>query len=400
MAGGPRRRQLRVAERPARALRAGGGDGRGPAVGPLAERPPGGVGLPAGRSHPHAHRGQRPPGRGGGEVIAAAALALLLQGAQPSTPPSDTAAAAVARARALVDEGKPLVAIETLQPFRAAGDADVELAAGVAHYHAGDAVRAVDALRPIVARLPAGSLARREAVQVLGLANYLAGRIADAIPYLEQTREVAPGNTELAYALGMAYIHTRQPEKARATWSAAFGVGADTPAAHVLNAQMMVRAELDEMAEAELKLALAKDARLPHANFLLGQTALFRGRLDDAIALLKKELDVNPASAMAFYRLGDAYVRQQQWDPAVAALQKSVWLNPFFSGPYILLGQAYQKKGDLAAAEGMLRRAADYDPNNKAAHYLLGQLLRQTGRLDEARRELEIAAKLPGMSER
>ena len=77
-----------------------------------------------------------------------------------------------------------------------------------------------------------------------------------------------------------------------------------------------------------------------------------------------------------------------------------MWLNPFFSGPYILLGQAYSKKGDLPAAEGMLRRAADYDPNNKAAHCLLGQLLRQTGRIDEARRELEIAAKLPGMSER
>jgi tetratricopeptide (TPR) repeat protein len=328
-------------------------------------------------------------------------LALLLQ--QPSPPPSAApaeAATAVARARALVNEGQPLVAVEALQPFRAAGDPEVELTAGVAYYHAGDAVRAVETLGPVVSRLPAGSLARREAVQVLGLANYLAGRIADAVPYLEQTRAFAPENTELAYALGMAYIQTRQPEKARGIWSAAFGVDAASPAAHVLNAQMMVRAELDEMAEAELKLALTKDPRLPHANFLLGQTALFRGRLDEAVALLKKELAVNPASAMAFYRLGDAYVRQLQWDPAIAALQKSVWLNPFYSGPYILLGQAYSKKGDLAAAEGMFRRAADYDPNNKAAHYLLGQLLQKTGRLDEARRELEIAAKLPGMSER
>jgi tetratricopeptide (TPR) repeat protein len=327
-------------------------------------------------------------------MTAALAVALLLQQAPPD------AAAAVARARALIDEGKPLVAVEALQPFRAAGDPQVELLAGVAYYHAGEPARAVDTLAPVVSRLPAGSLARREAVQVLGLAGYLAGRIAEAIPYLEQTRAFTPGNTELAYALGMAYIQTRQPAKAREVWSAAFGVAADTPAAHVLNAQMMVRAELDEMAEAELKLALAKDPRLPHANFLLGQTALFRGRLDDAVALLKKELEVNPASAMALYRLGDAYVRQLQWDPAVAALQKSVWLNPFFSGPYILLGQAYQKKGDLAAAEGMFRRAADYDPNNKAAHYLLGQLLRQTGRLEEAKRELEIAARLPGLSER
>ena len=119
-------------------------------------------------------------------------LAMLLQQPPPSAPPQD-AAAAVARARALIDEGKPLVAVESLQPFRAAGDPDVELAAGVAYYHAGDAVRAVEALAPVVSRLPAGSLGRREAVQVLGLANYLAGRIGDAIPYLEQTRAFAPG---------------------------------------------------------------------------------------------------------------------------------------------------------------------------------------------------------------
>ena len=58
------------------------------------------------------------------------------------------------------------------------------------------------------------------------------------------------------------------------------------------------------------------------------------------------------------------------------------------------------KKGQPATAEGMLRRALQYDPNNKSAHYLLGQLLQQTGRTEEARRELEIAEKLEGPTDR
>ena len=45
-------------------------------------------------------------------------------------------------------------------------------------------------------------------MQVLGLAHYLAGRIAEAIPFLEQTRAGLPDNAELAYVLGMAYIQT------------------------------------------------------------------------------------------------------------------------------------------------------------------------------------------------
>ena len=157
---------------------------------------------------------------------------------------------------------------------------------------------------------------------------------------------------------------------------------------------------LEEMADAELRQALAQDPRLPRVHLLLGQTALFRGRLDEAVTLLQGELQVSPGEAMAYHLLGDAYSRQLKWDAAVAALQKSIWINPYFSGPYLLLGKAYMKKGDAAAAEGMLRQAVRYDPNNKAAHYLLGQLLQQAGRSDEARRELETAERLPGARER
>jgi tetratricopeptide (TPR) repeat protein len=319
---------------------------------------------------------------------------LVLAGAAP-----DTRAAVLAEARRFVNAGKPDAALEALRPLPA-DDLQAALLRGVAHYHANHPMLAVETLAPVVGKLPEGSVDRREAVQVLGLASYLAGRIAEAIPYLEQTRAWAGGNPELSYVLGMAYVQTRQADKARDTWARSFGVAPASAAAHLLAAQMMVRAELDELAEAELKQALALDPRLPRANLLLGQNALFRGRLDDAVALFKRELELSPGDAMAFYRLGDAYSRQLKWDEAQAALQKSVWINPYFSGPYILLGRAYMKKGDLAAAEGMLRQAVAYDPNNKAAHYLLGQLLQQAGRADEARRELEIAERLQGATDR
>ena len=314
-------------------------------------------------------------------------------------PPADTRGAALAEARRLVNAGRPDAALEALRPL-SSDDPHVAVLRGVAHYHANHPVQAIEVLAPAAAKLPEGSLERREAVQVLGLASYLAGRIAEAIPYLEQTRAWAEGNPELAYVLGMAYVQTRQPDKARAAWARSFGVAPDSAAAHLLTAQMMVRAELDELAEPELRQALALDPRLPHASFLLGQTALFRGRLDEAVSLFKRELELNPGDAMALYRLGDAYGRQLKWDDALAALQKSVWLNPYFSGPYILLGKAYMKKGDPAAAEGMLRQAIAYDPNNKAAHYVLGQLLQQSGRAEEARRELETAERLQGALDR
>jgi tetratricopeptide (TPR) repeat protein len=318
-------------------------------------------------------------------------LALLLQAAA-----ADPAAEALAAARAQIAQGKPQAAIDALKTLDPAADARVGHLLGVAHYHANQPARAIALLTAAVDRLPPGSIEKVEATQVLGLALYLSGRIADALPYLERTREAAPDNPELAYVLGMAYIQTRQLEKARQAWARTFAVDPASASAHLLTAQMMIRAQLDDLAEAELRLAQKQDPRLPHVHYLLGQTALFRGQLDDSIALFKKELEINPADSMALLRLGDAYVRQMKWSEAISVLQRSVWINPSFSGPYILLGRAYVKKGELGTAEGMLRRAVELDPNNTSAHYLLAQVLQQTGRAEEAKREFEAAERLAG----
>jgi tetratricopeptide (TPR) repeat protein len=255
--------------------------------------------------------------------------------------------------------------------------------------------RAIQHLSPLVARLPDNSMERREAVQVLGLSSFLAGRFAAALPWLEATRGWSE-NAEVSYILGQAYVQTQQADRARAVFASTYGVPADSAAAHLLTAQMMVRLEFEPLAEAELKKAIEKDPALPQAHALLGQIAIFRGRVEEGIALTEREIALNPANAMAFYQLGDAKVRQSKWDEGIAALKKSIWLNPFYSAPYIVLGRAYLKKGDPATAEGMLTRAIQYDPNNRSAHYLLAQLLQQTGRPAEAKREFAIAEGLPG----
>ena len=300
-------------------------------------------------------------------------------------------------ARALINAGKPRDAAALLEKARAETtnpSPELTQLLGVAYYHADDYTRAIELLTPVVDRLAPDSIERREAVQVLGLSLYLAGRYADAVPRLEATRAWASDNQELAYVLAQAYIQTREPAKARDVLATLFGAAPGSAASHLFAAQMMIRLEHDELARPELERALALDPKLPRANLLLGQIALFRGRLDEAIAFTERELTINPADAIALSQLGDAYVRGSKWDQAIAALQKSIWLNPFYSAPYILMGRAYMKKEEPAMAEGMLRRAIQYDPNNRTAHYALAQLLQQTGRLEEAKKEFAIAERL------
>jgi tetratricopeptide (TPR) repeat protein len=267
---------------------------------------------------------------------------------------------------------------------------------GLARYHDDDHLQAIELLTPAVPRLPAASLERREAEQVLGLSLYAAGRLPESLPYLEATRAWAPDNIELHYFLGLAYLQTGKIAPARGALAVTFGIRPEDAGAYLMTAQMLIRLNLVEAAVEELKRALDKDARLPNARFLLGQMALFRGRLDESAEWSRAELEVNPGNAMAWQQLGDVFIRKTQWDDAIPMLQRSLWINPFFSGPYILLGQAYAKKGQPATAEGMLRRAIQYDPNNRTAHYVLAQLLQQLGRHDEAKAEFAIAEKLQG----
>ncbi len=306
----------------------------------------------------------------------------------------------LAEARALINEGNAKAAIAKLQSLPDVKEIRVAHLLGVAYYHAGDLPRAIETLAAVVDKLPPDSVERREAVQALGLARYMAGHIAQSIPFLEQTLVWAPNNNELIYALGMAYIQTRQATKARESFARMFRVANDSASAHLITAQMMIRLEIHEAAEAELKQAVEKDPKLPQAHYLLGQMAIYHARYDEGIKLLEKEIAINPGNAMAYYKLGDAYTRQLRWDEAVAPLQKSIWLNPYYSGPYILLGKTYLKKKNLSTAEGMLKRAIQFDPNNKSAHYLLGQVYQQTGRAEDAKREFAMAEKLQGNLEK
>jgi tetratricopeptide (TPR) repeat protein len=271
---------------------------------------------------------------------------------------------------------------------------------GLAYYQKGDFARAVQYLAVALKFAPEGSQQHRQATQLLGLSHYLLGHVKEALPYLEQAVVGAPNNVEMAYALGISYIQTHNPDKAREAFARMFRVAPTSAHAYLINAQMMVRQQFEEFAEKELQRALEIDTRLPQANFLLGELALYRAEIDRAVELFQKEIAINPGFAMAYYMLGEAYTRKLQWDEAAAPLQKSIWLNPFFSGPYIVLGKVYLKRGEITSAENMLRRALRMDPNNYSGHHLLAQVLQQANRPEEAKKEFELADRLRTSSDK
>ena len=337
-------------------------------------------------------------------LLTLAALILPVAGLaqQDQSAKAQSTAATIEQAQLLLSAGKVDAAITMLTAIPRSESNNILILhlLGSAFYQKADYAHAIENLSFALKQTPEGSRQYRQDVQMLGLSHYLVGHIKEAIPYLEQVKTWAPENVEMAYTLGVSYIQTHDPDKARDAFARMYSVSPDSASAYLINAQMMIRQQFEEFAEKELQKALEIDPKLPQANFLLGELAVYRADLERGIALLKKEIAINPGFAMSYYMLGEAYSRQLKWDAAVGPLQKSIWLNPFFSGPYIVLGKVYLKKAEMANAESMLRRALRMDPNNFSGHHLLAQVLQQSNREEEAKKEFELADKLRTTSEK
>ena len=235
----------------------------------------------------------------------------------------------------------------------------------------------------------------RETVQLLGLSFYSLGQFEEAIPLLEKIQsQLPPTEFDGVYLLAVSYLRTMRVEKARTTFAQLFSVMQDSPAAHLLFAQMMVRQRLEDEAIPELQKAITLDPRLPMVHFLLGEIYLYKSDAELALEEFNKELSINPTLWLVYWRLGDTLTRLEKYADAEQVLKKAIWLNETFSGSYVLLGQIGLKKGDLDLALGFLERGAKMDPNNYLAHYLLGQTYQRLGQIDQANRQFELAKSL------
>lgn len=306
---------------------------------------------------------------------------------------ADSGEAAFAEAHRLSQQGKYDEALAGLQALadKRPGLKGLSHELGTVYYQKGDYLKAVENFKKAIQEDPADN----EAIQLMGLSYYLAGRPAEAIPLLEKVQTWYPSaNVDASYILGICYIQTKDYAQARKAFAKMFGVTPDSAASYLFTARMLLRQDFGPVAEAQAQQAIALDPKLPLAHYLLGELYLYQSKAPEAIAEFQKELEINPGNAAVYYKLADAYSRIQKFDEAERLLQRSIWLDATSTGPFILLGKVLQKKGETQLAVRALQRALSMDPNNPMPHHLLGQAYRDLGKSEDAERELKLAEQL------
>ncbi|MFZ1006380.1 MAG: tetratricopeptide repeat protein, partial [Candidatus Sulfotelmatobacter sp.] len=205
---------------------------------------------------------------------------------QPPEAPATHASEAppdFARARKLMQEGKSDEAISQLLVIQGSNSAakGLTLELGTAYYKKSDYPKAIEYLKKSLTE----DSNNGEAVQLLGLSYYLGGHPAEAIPLLEKVQAWYPrANVDAAYILGVCYIQTKDYPHARVAFARMFDVPAESAAAYLFTARMLLRQEFDPVAEEYAQKATTLDPKLPLVHFMLGELYLYKARIPESIA--------------------------------------------------------------------------------------------------------------------
>ena len=125
-----------------------------------------------------------------------------------------------------------------------------------------------------------------------------------------------------------------------------------------------------------------------------GYEALRSGNYEQAIALLKRVVELEPKNKTAWINLGQAHLGLRQYDAAIDAFKKQIEVNPYDEYAYNNLGRVYALQRRYPEAESSFRKQLEMNPLDKFAHAALGNLYVDAKRYGEAIPELEKAITL------
>jgi len=123
---------------------------------------------------------------------------------------------------------------------------------------------------------------------------------------------------------------------------------------------------------------------LPEVHFALGSVYQSTGKTAQAIAEIKRGLDLAPNSDGGYLRLGRAYLDGGDKDQAIATYKKGIDVNPYYPGLHIELGVAYYSVGQNDKAVAEFSRVTELEPDNVTGWNDLGGAYAEMGKYSES----------------
>ncbi len=146
----------------------------------------------------------------------------------------------------------------------------------------------------------------------------------------------------------------------------------------------------------ESDLADPKDKVHLYNLLKLAGTDSSEGRIDEAMASVRRALAEDAGILEAHLILGNLHRKRRAWDEAIAAYRDALALDENYKSAVLGLADAYRLAGRSAEAEAGYRRLLELDPNDNIGAFHLAGILAGRENCDGA---LETLARLEGAGE-
>ncbi|MBN1569445.1 MAG: tetratricopeptide repeat protein [Acidobacteria bacterium] len=150
---------------------------------------------------------------------------------------------------------------------------------------------------------------------------------------------------------------------------------------------------LDE-AEAVYRQILAVEPAQSDAIHLLGVIAYQRKRFDEAIDLIGRAIALNKRIADYHNNLGNVFLAQHRLKEAEDCYRRALKLNPGYSDAHNNMGNVLKDLGKFEEAASSYERALRFNPKRAEIHNNVGMVLERLGRYEDAVRHYREAVHL------
>lgn len=146
--------------------------------------------------------------------------------------------------------------------------------------------------------------------------------------------------------------------------------------------------DADELDAAEplYRQLLALEPRNSGLMMILGVIARKRGRMEEALHLLRAAIEADPQRHLNYFELGTTLIKLERFEEALPEFLRAVQIAPHFQAAVVNIGAVLERLERIEEALPWCQRALELDPNCHIAHYNLGNVLRELGQFAEADR--------------
>ena len=242
---------------------------------------------------------------------------------------------------------------------------------------------------------PESGLAR----MLLGQAYLLNDQSAEAERELRRAIELIPDVATAHYYLGQSLHRTGKLPEALEQLSAAVKLSPDTTEFQMERATVLLKMGRLDDAVSTLRQLVARNPADGPAHYMLGRALQQDGHESEARDEFRQSADLNHAKhgleqAGLLTANGIAELRAHRLTDAVAKLRKAVELKPDYPEAQFYLGVALAQSGDGAGAIPAFTAALERRPRSAEIHYNFGIALWQMGKPAQAIPEFRLAAEL------